>query len=105
MRPDNGLSPGRHQAITWTNAGMLLIVPLGTNFSEILVEIYVFFIKKTYLNCRQEIGDDFVLASMCKMNFSNTRINKLTKSRDKTIPDTQQRKSMITWYIKSCTHI
>ena len=32
---DNGLSPGRHQAIIWTNAGILLSGPLGTNFSEI----------------------------------------------------------------------
>ena len=30
---DNGLSPGRCQAIIWTNAGLLLIRPLGTNFS------------------------------------------------------------------------
>ena len=36
---DNGLSPGRRQAIIWTNAGMLLIGPLGTNFSEILIGI------------------------------------------------------------------
>ena len=36
---DNGLSPGRRQAIIWTNAGILLIRPLGTNFSEILIEI------------------------------------------------------------------
>ena len=36
---DNGLSPGRRQAIIWTNAGILLIEPLGTNFSEILIEI------------------------------------------------------------------
>ena len=34
---DNGLSPGRPQAIIWTNAGILLIRPLGTNFSEILM--------------------------------------------------------------------
>ena len=33
---DNGLSPGRRQAIIWTNAGILLIGTLGTNFSEIL---------------------------------------------------------------------
>ena len=33
---DNGLSPGRRQAIIWTNAGILLIEHLGTNFSEIL---------------------------------------------------------------------
>ena len=35
----NGLSCGRRQAIIWTNAGILLIGPLGTNFSEILIEI------------------------------------------------------------------
>ena len=35
---DNGLSPGRRQAIIRTNAGILLIKPLGTNFSEILIE-------------------------------------------------------------------
>ena len=38
---DNSLSPDRHQAIIWTNIGILLIGPLGTNFSEILIEIYV----------------------------------------------------------------
>ena len=31
---DNGLSPGRRQAIIWTNAGILLIGPLGKNFIE-----------------------------------------------------------------------
>ena len=36
---DNGFSPGRRQAIIWTNAGILLIGPLGINFSEILIEI------------------------------------------------------------------
>ena len=35
----NGLSPGRHQAIIWTNAYILLIGPFGRNFSEILIEI------------------------------------------------------------------
>ena len=34
----NGLSPGRHQVIIWTNANILLIGPLGTNFSEILIQ-------------------------------------------------------------------
>ena len=43
---DNGLSPGRHQAIIWTNAGMLLIGPLGTNSSEILIKIHKFSYKK-----------------------------------------------------------
>ena len=31
---DNGLSPGRRQAIIWTNAGILLIGHLGRNFSR-----------------------------------------------------------------------
>ena len=39
---DNGLSPGRRQAIIWTNARILLIGPLGTKFSEILIEIHTF---------------------------------------------------------------
>ena len=45
---DNGLLPGRCQAIIWTNAVILLIAPLGTNFSEILIEIYVFLFKKMH---------------------------------------------------------
>ena len=43
---DNGLAPERRQAIVWTNAGILLIGPLGTNFSEILIEIQTFFIEE-----------------------------------------------------------
>ena len=35
--PHNGLSPSRHQAIVSTIAGILLIVPLGTNFSGISI--------------------------------------------------------------------
>ena len=46
---DNGLSPGRRQAIIWTNAVILLIGPLGTNFSEILIEIRTFSFKKMRL--------------------------------------------------------
>ena len=46
---DNGLSPGRRQAITWTNVGILLIGPLGTNFSEMLIEIFTFSFKKIHL--------------------------------------------------------
>ena len=46
---DNGLSPERRQAIIWTNAGILLIGPLGTNFSEILIKIQTFSLKKIHL--------------------------------------------------------
>ena len=53
---DNSLSPGQRQAIICTNAGILLIGPLGTNLSEILIEIW---------KCPQEIGSHLVSASMC----------------------------------------
>ena len=46
---DNGLSPGRRQAIIWTNAGILLTGPLGTNFSGILIEILTFSFTKMRL--------------------------------------------------------
>ena len=46
---DNGLSPGWRQAIIWTNAGILLIRPLGTNFSEILIGNQTFSFKKIHL--------------------------------------------------------
>ena len=42
----NGLSPCGRQAIIWTIAGILFIVPLGRNFGEILIEIYIFSFKK-----------------------------------------------------------
>ena len=46
---DNGLSPGRRQSIIRTNAGILLIGPLGTNFSDILIGIQTFSFQKIYL--------------------------------------------------------
>ena len=46
---DYGLSPGRRHAIIWTNARILLIGPLVTNFSEILIEIHTFSFKKMLL--------------------------------------------------------
>ena len=43
---DNGFLPAQRQAIIWTNAGILLIGLLGTNFSEILIEIDTFSLKE-----------------------------------------------------------
>ena len=43
---DNGLSSDRRQAIIWNNVGILLISALGTNFSDILIEILRFSFKK-----------------------------------------------------------
>ena len=49
---ENGLSPGRRQAIIRTNAGILLIGTLGTNFSEILSEIHTFSQKMSPEKCQ-----------------------------------------------------
>ena len=46
---DNGLSPGRRQALIWTNTGILLIRTLGTDFSEILGDIHSFSFSKMHL--------------------------------------------------------
>ena len=63
---DNGLSPGRHQAIIWTNAGILLIGPLATNCNEIFIEIHIFSLRNSIWKCRLENGIHFVSASMCE---------------------------------------
>ena len=46
---DNGLSPARRQAIIWTNAEILLIWPLGTNFIENLIKLLTFSFTKMRL--------------------------------------------------------
>ena len=46
---DNGFSPGRRQAIIWTNAWIWLIRTLGTNFSEILNEIHTSSFRKMHV--------------------------------------------------------
>ena len=46
---DNGLSPGRCEAIIKTNVGILLIGPWGKIFSEILIGIQTFPFKKMHL--------------------------------------------------------
>ena len=58
---DNGLLPGRRQAIIWTNARTLLIGPLGTNFNEILIGIQTFSFKKMHLKMSSAKGRLFSL--------------------------------------------
>ena len=58
---DNGLSPGRRQAIVWTNAGILLIRTLGTNVIEIQGEINSFSFQKMHLKMSSVKGRLFSL--------------------------------------------
>ena len=46
---DNGLSPDQHQAIIWTNAELLSIGPLPTYFSENLIKMQQFSLKKMHV--------------------------------------------------------
>ena len=62
---DNGLSPGRCQAIIWTNAGILLIGPLRINFSEILIENHIFIQENAFENVVCDIVGHFVSIPMC----------------------------------------
>ena len=48
----NGLPPVRRQAITWTNADLLSIGPLGINSSEILIKMLNFWFMKIDLKMR-----------------------------------------------------
>ena len=63
---DNGLSPGRRQAVIWTNAGILSIGPLGINFSEMLIEIVAFSFRKLRFKMSSVKWRPFCLgSSMC----------------------------------------
>ena len=42
-------TPGRRQAIIWTNGGTLSIRPLGINFCDIVFENHIFSFKQMYL--------------------------------------------------------
>ena len=64
---DNDFSPGRCQAIIWTNAGILLIRTLGTNFSENLIEVHTFSFKKMHFKMSYGKCGHFVSASMCRL--------------------------------------
>ena len=61
---DNGLWPGRRQAIICTNAGILLFSLIETNFSEILLKIHTFSFKKMHLKMSSATWRPFVSASM-----------------------------------------
>ena len=62
---DNGMAPGQPQAIIGTDAGILLIGPLGTSFIEILNKINTFSLKKINLKMSSGNGVHFVSSSMC----------------------------------------
>ena len=71
---DNGLSPDQRQAIIWTNAGLLLIGSLGTNFSEILIEIQTFSFMKMDLKVSSAKWRPFCLGLSVLMRLHGTHM-------------------------------
>ena len=55
---DNGSSPVRHQAITWTNAGVLSIGLLETKFGEIRINIQKFSFTQMHLKIKAIVSRD-----------------------------------------------
>ena len=74
---DNGLSPGRRQAIIWTNARILLIRPLGTNFNEILIEILTFSFMKMRLKVSSAKGRTFCIGLNVLMKYNQNMIQRI----------------------------
>ena len=75
---DNGLSPGRRQAIIWTIAGILLIGPFGTNFSEILIGFQIFSLKEMHLKMSSAKWRPFCLGLDVLIQAADNRPRHLT---------------------------
>ena len=68
---DNGLSPSKRQAVTWTNTGILLIGPVGTNSSDSFIRILIFSYNKMHLKLSSAKQRPFVTSSMCQLIWCN----------------------------------
>ena len=93
---DNGLSPERHQAIILTNTGILLIGPLGINFSEILMEINMFSFKKIYLKMSSEKCRPFCLS------LSVLKVLPVPSQSQQYVHKCQPWKCYFNWYFELC---
>ena len=69
---DNGLSPGRWQAIIWTNTGILSTGPLGTNFNEML---YIY--QNSYI-FNEENAFENIVCGMAAILSRPQWVNRLT---------------------------
>ena len=61
---NNSLSPGRRQAIIWTNAEILSIALLGTNFSETRIAIRIFIQENAFEIAVCQNGGHFAQGEM-----------------------------------------
>ena len=69
---ENGLSPRRHQAIIWTNAGVLIIGPFGTKFQwNIYRNVYIFWQYDVFENVVWKMAA-ILSRTQCVKSFSIT---------------------------------
>ena len=74
---DNVLSPGRSKAIIWTSVDILLFGPLGTNFSEIFIEIQTISLTKIRLKMSSAKCFSFRLSlNVLRWYTYSTRVSK-----------------------------
>ena len=73
----NGLSPGQHQAIICTNAGILLIWTLWTNISEILSETHTFSFKKMHMKMSSGRLQSFCLGLNVLIGHFGTNLSEI----------------------------
>ena len=78
---DNGLPPGRRQAMIWTNAWILLIGPLGANYIEILLVIHIFSFKKMHFTMLPRKG--ILSRPQCLECVFDVSVNKLFNMADR----------------------
>ena len=69
---NNGVLLARCRAIIWTNAWILLIGPLGTNFCEILIEIHTFSFQQIAF---ENIVTKMAASTVCLKMQGNCSIN------------------------------
>ena len=107
--------PVQCQAIIWTNARLLLIGTLGTNFNEISIKIYTFSFKKMHLKMSAKWRQFCLDLNMLTCNFVSSHISEnhqiqfaLTRvllcENQNIIIQTYQ-KNDISKYIQSLEHI
>ena len=103
---DNGLSPGRRQTIIWTNAGILLIWPKGTNFGEMLFEIQTFSFKNIDVKMSSAKWQPYcVCLNVLTLFFSMTKL--WENNGALLVIQTSQWLCGLSWsyYINQCRHI
>ena len=69
---DNGLSPGRHQAIIWTNAGIMLIGTLEQTSGKSCSKFFHLISRKCIWKCRLEMAAILSRPQCVKYDKSNT---------------------------------